>query len=458
MKSLPTIVFILLVLSTATFSQQSDAELRKVIEKDKSSRDNGGRLKTLFASENLTRGTAYFTNRQFPEAREHLQQIIDNYPSDPGVPAALFMVGRAYMWERKYSEAIPYLDRVSREFPDTKYGREGLAFKGACNIRIGKNAEAAKIYEQYTVMYPAGERIDSAYLNMIDALREAGKYDEAISWVAKTRERFPGQPTETNALHSRLRMEIFRGHWADAAATADTILSQAKFTGAMTSTDEVKYLKAFAMEKAGKRGDAIAVYFSITNSSASYYSGLTADRLAAVGSGVKSTSQVTARLSGDYPAAFRDEVLQYSRAKKLDPRFVLAIMKQESTFRPGIKSPSAARGLLQLTIDTAQKYNKKAGFPALQPDDLYRPRINIAIGCEYLADLKSQFGGLNEAIAASYNGGEDNAARWLNRSKPKDAGIFTAEIGFAETKNYVFKVMTNYRIYRDLYDENLNKR
>lgn len=458
MKSLPTIVFILLVLSTATFSQQSDAELRKVIEKDKSSRDNGGRLKTLFASENLTRGTAYFTNRQFPEAREHLQQIIDNYPSDPGVPAALFMVGRAYMWERKYSEAIPYLDRVSREFPDTKYGREGLAFKGACNIRIGKNAEAAKIYEQYTVMYPAGERIDSAYLNMIDALREAGKYDEAISWVAKTRERFPGQPTETNALHSRLRMEIFRGHWADAAATADTILSQAKFTGAMTSTDEVKYLKAFAMEKAGKRGDAIAVYFSIPNSSASYYSGLAADRLAAIGSGVKRTSQVTARLTSDYPAAFRDEVLQYSRAKKLDPRFVLAIMKQESTFRPGIKSPSAARGLLQLTIDTAQKYNKKAGFPALQPDDLYRPRINIAIGCEYLADLKSQFGGLNEAIAASYNGGEDNAARWLNRSKPKDAGIFTAEIGFAETKNYVFKVMTNYRIYRDLYDENLNKR
>jgi len=111
--------------------------------------------------------------------------------------------------------------------------------------------------------------------------------------------------------------------------------------------------------------------------------------------------------------------------------------------------------LLQLTIDTAQKYNKKAGFPALQPDDLYQTRINIAIGCEYLADLKSQFGGLNEAIAASYNGGEDNAARWLNRTKPKDAGIFTAEIGFAETKNYVFKVMTNYRIFRDLYDENL---
>ena len=60
--------------------------------------------------------------------------------------------------------------------------------------------------------------------------------------------------------------------------------------------------------------------------------------------------------------------------------------------------------------------------------------------------------------AASYNGGEDNAARWLNRTKPKDPGIFVSEIGFAETKNYVFKVMTNMRIYRELYDENLVKK
>ncbi|HLM60303.1 MAG TPA: hypothetical protein VK308_05850, partial [Pyrinomonadaceae bacterium] len=75
-----------------------------------------------------------------------------------------------------------------------------------------------------------------------------------------------------------------------------------------------------------------------------------------------------------------------------------------------------------------------------------------------IADLKKEFGGLYEAIAASYNGGEDNAARWLARSNPKDAGIFASEVGFAETKNYVFKVMNNYRVYRELYTEDLVKR
>jgi soluble lytic murein transglycosylase-like protein len=58
-------------------------------------------------------------------------------------------------------------------------------------------------------------------------------------------------------------------------------------------------------------------------------------------------------------------------------------------------------------------------------------------------------------VAASYNGGEDNVARWLDRAKHKDRGVFTAEIGFDETKDYVQKVMSNYRVYVQLYTENL---
>ncbi len=458
MKHLLTIAAISFFLSIPVMPQASDAMLRNIVEKDKTSRDPSGKLNTLTAAEHIMRGQTYYDNRQFPQSREHFQKVFENYPNDPLMSTALFLTGRSYYWEREYARAIPFLDRATREYPATKDGREGLYFKGACNVRIGKNGEAAAIYEQYTVMYPTAERVEGAYLNMIDALREAGRYDEANTWIDKAVQRFSGMPTEASAMHARLRMDIYRGRWAEAVTTADTMLAQPKFTASMTSSDEVKFLKAFAMDKSGKRGDAIAVYSAIPSSSSSYYSGLAADRLAAAGSRVKPTTQVTSKLTQDFPAAFRTEVLQYSKAKKLDPRFVLAIMKQESTFRPGVKSPSAARGLLQLVMDTALKYNKKAGFPNLQPDDLYQPRINIAIGCEYIAALRDQFGGLNEAIAASYNGGEDNAARWLNRSKPKEPGIFAAEVGFAETKNYVFKVMTNYRIYKDLYDENLNAR
>ncbi|HEX2639579.1 MAG TPA: lytic transglycosylase domain-containing protein, partial [Pyrinomonadaceae bacterium] len=142
----------------------------------------------------------------------------------------------------------------------------------------------------------------------------------------------------------------------------------------------------------------------------------------------------------------------------LDPRFLLAIMKQESTFRPAAKSPAGARGLLQLVYDTAIKYNVTAGYPSFDVDDLYTPSVNIAIGSVYISELKKEFDGLYEAIAASYNGGEDNVARWMNRSKPKDPGVFVSEIGFAESKNYVFKVMGNYRAYSDLYNADLTRR
>jgi len=455
MKKLFSLVFVIAITATLAYSQVSDAALKAVIEKDRASRGVDGKLVTLTAAEHLERGRAYFDNRQFPQSREHFQKIFDNYSTDAAMSGALFMTGRSYYWERQYAKAIPFLDRISREYPGLKDGREGLYFNAACHVRLGKNAEAAKIYEQYTTMYPAGERIDGAYLNTIDALRESNQYDAANQWVDRVRDKFKGQPTEANALHARLRMQIYRGQWADAEATAALTQAQATFAGSMTSLDEIKYLRAFAMEKGGKKAEALAIYASIPDTGKSYFGGLAADKVAGSTGRVKAIAQVSAK---DYPIPYRVEVLQYAKKHKMDPRFVLAIMKVESSFRPEVKSPSAARGLLQLVMDTALKYNKKAGFAALNPDDLYQPRINIAIGVEYMADLKTQFGGLYEAIAASYNGGEDNAARWLNRSKPKDPAIFASEVGFPETKQYVFRVMTNFRIYRDLYDDNLVKR
>jgi soluble lytic murein transglycosylase len=443
-----------LLFTASIFAQPSDAALRNVAEKDKTSRDSAGKLLTLTAADHLSRGQIYFENRQFPQSREHFEKILTNFPEDSAVANAVFLTGRSYYWEREYARAITFLDRVAADFPATKDGREGLYFSAACHVRLGKHAEAAKLYERYVSQYANGERVEGAHLNLIDALREAGKFDDAKAWVEKTRAKFAGQPAEANALQGQLRMELARGRWAEAVAVADVMLAGVKFSGSMTSLDEIKYLKGLALEKSGKRTEAAVVFAAIPESSSSYYSGLASDRQRAAG-GVRSIAQVNGK---DFPIVFRDEILTATRPRKIDPRFVLAIMKQESSFRAAVKSPSAARGLLQLVIDTAMKYNKQAGYPNLQPDDLYNPQTNIAIGTEYILDLSKEFNGMYEAIAASYNGGEDNAARWLARAKSKDPGIFAAEVGFAETKNYVFKVMNNYRAYRELYDENLVRR
>lgn len=461
MKKIFLTIAVLTILTFNAFAQvYNDATLARVREQDRQSRDVGGKLQTLAASEHAYRADVYSTNRAFPEAREHWQKILDNFSTDSVVmPKALMGIGRSYMWERRYEQAITFFDRAVSNYASTKEGRESLAFKGACYVRLNKNNEAAKTYEQYTVMFPIGERIETSYLNIIDSLREAKRYDEANAWVDKTRTRFVGMPTEANALNARLRMEISRQNWENAVAAADILLALGNFSGSMTSRDEAKYLKAFALEKLGRKSEAVAVYSSIPDNFASYYGGLASEKLSKLNpsspSRINKISSVTPKLLNDYPAPFRTELLRYAKAHNVDPRFVLAIMKQESSFRPTAKSPAAARGLLQLTLDTALKYNKQAGFPNLRDEDLYRPDVNIAIASVYMSELKKEFDNLYEAIAASYNGGEDNAARWLNRSKPREAAIFTSEVGFAESKNYVFKVMNNYRIYRELYTEDL---
>jgi soluble lytic murein transglycosylase-like protein/outer membrane protein assembly factor BamD (BamD/ComL family) len=461
MKQIVLSIAFILVFSLAAFAQTyNDATLNRVTEQDKTSRDAQGKLLTLSAAEHQYRADVYMSNRHFPEAREHWQKIIDNYPTDAVVmPKTLFGIARSYMWERQYEKAVFWFDKLTADYLNTKDGREGLAFKGASYVRMNKNIDAARVYEQYITMFPTGEKIESAYLNLIDALRESGKYDEANGWVDKTSQRFAGMPIETNALQSRLRMEIFRQNWANAIAAADRLRLSNDFQGSMTSLDEVNYLRALALEKLNRKAEAISVYSSIPDSFSSYYSGLATERLKILSPQfVRKTASVSPNLTKDYPAPYQAELIRYAKSRDVDPRFVLAIMKQESTFRANAKSPAAARGLLQLVFDTAMKYNKKAGFPNMQADDLYNPATNIAIGSLYIADLKSQFNGMYEAIAASYNGGEDNAARWLKRSNPKDAGVFSAEIGFAETKAYVFKVMNNYRVYRELYTEDLARK
>ncbi len=453
MKKIIVSIALLFAFSAALFAQ-SDAALSQVTLKDKSSRSVNGKLPTLTSAEHLYRAEVYMANRHFPEAREHWQKIFEVYPTDAGMAKALMGTGRAYMWERGYAQAIMFFDKAVSGYADTKEGRESLAFKGACLVRLGKNAEAAQTYQLYTTMFPTGERIETSYLNIIDALREAKKYEEANLWVDKARTRFSGMPTATNALQARVRMEISRQSWAKAVEAADALRLINNFRSSMTSLDETNYLKALALEKLGKKADAIAVYSSIPVNS--YYGGLATDKLNS--NKITRTGSVSNYNAAEYPVLYRAELLKYAKTKNIDSRFVLAIMKQESSFRANAKSPSAARGLLQLVYDTAIKYNQQAGFSNMQADDLYQPPVNIAIGSQYLADLKNQFGGLYEAIAASYNGGEDNAARWLNRSNPKDAGVFASEVGFAETKNYVFKVMNNYRVYRELYTEDLIKR
>jgi soluble lytic murein transglycosylase len=445
----------------------SDAILAAVRRQDREARNARGVITRLTPEEHLRRASVYHSNRAFEEAREHWQALMNYYPDEPRVAEALFGMGRSSFQSRRYQESYNYYDRLARTYPSTKEGREGLNFSGAALLRMGKASEAADRYIEYINRFPSGERIETAHLNAIDTLREAGRSREALDWVSRTRQRFPGTVTETNAVFGQLRLEVAEGSWRRAVTTADELGRRSFQKGVATTHAEVSYLKAYSLDRDGNKADAVNAYLAVPGGIDSYYGWLASERVGQLVDG-KRQSLVQERLDRNksqasalvdrYPAPYRQTILTSAKARKIDPRFILAIIRQESVFRPTAKSPAGARGLLQLTIDAAHKYASNAGVNGLMENQLYQPETSILIGSEYLKDLFDMFPNLPEAVAASYNGGEDNVARWVKRARQKDPGVFTSEIGFDETKGYVQKVMNNYRVYRQLYNADLTRR
>jgi soluble lytic murein transglycosylase len=446
----------------------SDGALAQIRSLDRTARTADGKLALLSPAEHLRRAGVYIVNRAFDEARLHYQTLLDRYPNDPKIPAALYGIGRSYFQTRRYNESLPFFERLARDYAFTQEGRDGLSNLAAALLRLEHAPEAATRYIEYIGKFPQGERIESSYLNVIDAYREANAPNDAIEWIARTRARFPNSATDTNAVFARLRLDIAGNDWQHAIQTADELRRAFLLAkNVATNSSEIAYLRAYSLERAGRTEEAINAYLAIPDAAASYYGAQATARLLRINDSNR-RAIVAARISAVdnsifsaqslYPAPYRDTIARFARARNIDPRLVLAIMRQESNFRARAKSNAAARGLLQLTIDSAQKYAVRAGYPNLQEDDLYNPTIAIAVGCEYIADLARQFPDQPEAVIASYNGGEDNAARWLKRARQNDPGVFASEVGFAETKDYVFKVMSNYRAYKRLYTITLSPR
>ena len=159
-----------------------------------------------------------------------------------------------------------------------------------------------------------------------------------------------------------------------------------------------------------------------------------------------------------YPAPYAESFAKFAAPRKIDPRFLLSIVRQESRYQPNIKSYAAARGLMQFISATSTKIAGELGRSDFQQDELYDPTTAILFGSQYIADLFKLFPNQPHAVAASYNGGEDNMKRWMKRSKSDLADRYVPEIAFSQSKDYVYKVMANYRIYQMFYDEKLNPR
>jgi soluble lytic murein transglycosylase-like protein len=557
-------------------------------------------------AEILLRASVYQFNRDFAGARVHYQSLIDRFPQSPAVPNATFQIARGLYNEAKYEDAVKLFQKVFDVYPQSSSARDAVGFLGSSYVRMKRTDDAVAAYKLLIDKFPDNPNPERAYLNIIDALHEAGRYPEALNWVQQARARFKTDIANALVLFAQLRIHMAQGSWATVVRDADELSKLSDLGGTRvpggTNTAEVNFLRAFALEQLGRTEEAISAYLLIPDGRNEYYGTRATQRLLDLATNQKSRSLVQMRLNallneskttsaagqheqaraaaqsalrltndpqvraealktlqaaysalstyrlptftktsllkqdpelgphealansllllglydealpellaarkssagpdedysiavlslragipnravrfGEqiwkampadyaielaprelvellYPAPFRESLLKHATTRNVDPRFVLSIARQESRFQADAKSIAAARGMMQFIASTADDIAKQVNVSNFNQDDLYNADTAILFGSQYLANLFKQFPNQPQAVAGSYNGGADNLARWIARSRANEPDRYVPEIGFTQTKDYVYKVMANFWTYQRLYDAQL---
>jgi len=138
----------------------------------------------------------------------------------------------------------------------------------------------------------------------------------------------------------------------------------------------------------------------------------------------------------------------------LEPAFVLAISRQESNFDSQAVSSARAMGVMQLLPSTAQQVARRLGLRHSAAMLTADPAHNILLGAHYAAEMLSRFGGHPVLAVAAYNAGPARVEQWLaTYGDPRRGGDlldWIEQIPFAETRNYVQRVIENLAVYRAL--------
>jgi soluble lytic murein transglycosylase-like protein len=137
---------------------------------------------------------------------------------------------------------------------------------------------------------------------------------------------------------------------------------------------------------------------------------------------------------------------------QLDRCVVYSIVRTESGFDQHDKSPANAVGLMQVTPeagrDTAKRFGIAFDWKRLVSDPVY----NTQMGAAEVAALLKEYRGSYVLAFAGYNAGRGRVAEWVARhGDPRDPKVDAVDwierIPFAETRNYVQRVMENLQVY-----------
>jgi soluble lytic murein transglycosylase len=140
-------------------------------------------------------------------------------------------------------------------------------------------------------------------------------------------------------------------------------------------------------------------------------------------------------------------------APAIEPGMIYSVARTESAFDQRDRSPAKAVGLMQVTPeagrDTAKRFGVTYDWNKLVSDPVY----NTQMGAAELSALLREYRDSHIMTFAGYNAGRGRVQEWIKaygdpRDPKVDAVDWVERIPFAETRNYVQRVMENLQVYR----------
>lgn len=148
-----------------------------------------------------------------------------------------------------------------------------------------------------------------------------------------------------------------------------------------------------------------------------------------------------------YPEAYPELVGAASAEFGLDPILIWSVMRQESRYDSQAISRANAHGLMQVVPATRDEIGRALGEP-VDHESMFDPATSIRFGAFYLSQMLKRFNGDLELAVAAYNGGGGTVSRSLADPMVSSRDDFYRWLTLAEPREFLNRVMLNYRIYQ----------
>jgi len=395
-------------------------------------------------------------------------QLRQQYPTSPWLEQALLSAGNIYLLRRDYDKAIDSYRELQQRFPNG--GRASYAHWKASwlTLRQGRNAQAAKDFEEQIAWYPTSSEVPAALYWRGRLAEEENDTVMARAYYQKlslryrnyyygelARQRLTKVKDNGDPQHYAVLDHVPPLSSSDVIADDDPPTDNLRYQKAQLLANgalidfAVRELHAAADEEKGTWAPAeiAKVYEDIGR----YDMAIETLKHAAPNYfAVDLPNLPRSYWEALFPKPYWTDLKHYATSYALDPYLVASLIRQESAFNPNAVSHANAVGLMQLLPKVGKGVAKQEKLKHFSTQQLFTPATNLRLGTHYFRSMVDQFGSFEYALAA-YNAGTDRVHDWMGQGQYRDPQEFVESIPFTETREYVQNILRNANVYRQLY-------